>query len=70
MRVAGIDAPEKGQAFGARAKEAMSTLVYAKPARLDCHKTDRYGRGMCNVWVAPSSAAGGPSNSSSRRVCG
>src|SRR5689334_4093959 len=41
VRVAGIDAPEKGQAFGQRAKEAMSALVFGKPARLDCYKTDR-----------------------------
>jgi endonuclease YncB( thermonuclease family) len=50
VRLAGIDAPEMGQPFGRRAKEAMSTLVYGKLARLDCYKTDRYGRGVCNVW--------------------
>jgi len=60
VRVAGIDAPEKGQPFGARAKEAMSRLLYGKQARLECHKTDRYGRGVCDVWVAPASAPGGP----------
>ena len=59
MRIAGIDAPEKGQAFGQRAKQAMSDLVFGKPARLDCYKTDRYGRGVCNVWVAPASAPSG-----------
>lgn len=60
VRVAGIDAPEKAQPFGQRATEVMSALVYGKPARLDCHKTDRYGRGVCNVWVAPGSVPGGP----------
>lgn len=60
VRLAGIDAPEKGQAFGDRSKEAMSRLVYGKPARLDCYKTDRYGRSVCNVWVAPASASNGP----------
>jgi endonuclease YncB( thermonuclease family) len=53
--LAGIDAPEKGQPFGQRAKQAMSDLVFGKPARLDCYKTDRYGRGVCNVWLAPAS---------------
>jgi endonuclease YncB( thermonuclease family) len=60
VRVAGIDAPEKGQPFGQRAKEAMSGLVYGKLARLECYKTDRYGRSVCNVWVAPASAPDRP----------
>ena len=38
----------------------MSELVYGKPARLECSKTDRYGRSVCNVWVAPGSAPDGP----------
>lgn len=60
VRVAGIGAPEKGQPFGARAKDAMSDLVNEKLARLECHKTDRYGRGICDVWGAPASAPNGP----------
>jgi endonuclease YncB( thermonuclease family) len=27
---------------------------------LECPKTDSYGRSVCNVWVAPASAADGP----------
>lgn len=57
VRLAGIDAPEKAQPFGQRAKLTMSDLVFGKPARLDCYKTDRYGR---SVWVAPASAPSGP----------
>lgn len=34
VRVAGIDAPEKAQPFGQRAKERMSTLVFGKEVRL------------------------------------
>lgn len=60
VRLAAIDAPEKGQSFGQRAKQAMSALVFGKAARLDCYKTDRYGRSVCNVWVAPASAPDGP----------
>lgn len=60
VRIAGIDAPEKAQPFGQRAKEAMSGLVYGKPARLECYKTDRYGRSVCNIFVAPASAPSGP----------
>ena len=55
-----IDAPEKKQPFGQRAKEAMSDLVYMKEVDLGCRKTDRYGRSVCRVRVAPNSAPSGP----------
>ncbi|BEP34365.1 thermonuclease family protein [Variovorax sp. V11] len=60
VRFNGIDAPEKRQPFGQRAKEALSDLVYMKEAVLDCPKTDRYGRSVCKVMVAPASAPRGP----------
>ncbi|MBO9679535.1 MAG: thermonuclease family protein [Acidovorax sp.] len=60
VRLAGIDAPEKAQPYGARAKQALSDLTYLKQARLDCVKQDRYRRSVCNVWVAPASAPDGP----------
>lgn len=52
VRFNGIDAPEKKQPFGQRAKEALSDLVYMKDVELDCPKTDRYGRSVCRVHVA------------------
>ncbi|SEB18880.1 thermonuclease family protein [Variovorax sp. YR216] len=60
VRLNGIDAPEKHQPFGERAKQAMSDLIYMKDAELDCIKTDRYGRSVCKVHVAPASAPNGP----------
>lgn len=60
VRLAGIDAPEKAQPYGARAKQALSDIAYMKQARLECVKTDRYRRQVCNVWVAPASAPDGP----------
>lgn len=60
VRLAGIDAPEKAQPFGNRARQALAELTFGKPARLECTKTDRYSRSVCNVWVAPASASAGP----------
>ena len=53
VRVAGIDAPEKAQPFGQRAKQRMSTLVFGKVVRLEGDKRDRYGRTVAKVWVSP-----------------
>jgi endonuclease YncB( thermonuclease family) len=60
VRLAGIDAPEKGQPFGDRAKENLARLVFGQDARVDWHKKDRYGRLVGTVWVAsPDSACRG-----------
>src|SRR6476659_871224 len=60
VRLDAIDAPEQRQAFGARAKQALSRLVFAKEVELDCPKTDRYDRAVCGVRVAPAPAPQGP----------
>ncbi len=51
VRLAGIDAPEKGQPFGERSKENLSRLVFGREGRVDWHKKDRYGRLIGTVWV-------------------
>ena len=51
IRLAWIDAPEKGQAFSSKAKQAMSELVFAKEVELRVHAIDRYGRLVCLVFV-------------------
>jgi endonuclease YncB( thermonuclease family) len=51
VRVAWIDAPESSQAFGQRAKQAMSVLVFGKDVELRFHTVDRYGRLVCMVFV-------------------
>jgi endonuclease YncB( thermonuclease family) len=51
IRLAAIDAPEKGQPFGSRSKKNLSRLVYGKDARIDWQKKDRYGRIIGTVWV-------------------
>jgi endonuclease YncB( thermonuclease family) len=53
VRLAGIDAPEKGQPSGERSKENLSRLVFGRDVRVDWHKKDRYGRLIGTAWVAP-----------------
>jgi endonuclease YncB( thermonuclease family) len=52
-RVAGIDAPEKGQAFGGRSRQNLAQMAHGRGARGECHKMDRFGREVCKVWVQP-----------------
>ena len=53
IRINGIDAPEKGQAFGERSRQSLAQMAHGKDAGLECHKTDRFGREICKVWVQP-----------------
>jgi hypothetical protein len=46
IRLAGIDAPEKKQPFGNRAKQKMSDLVHDKEVSVAWAKVDRYA--MCS----------------------
>jgi len=49
VRLAGIDAPEKAQAFGQRGKQKLSELCYGKTATINVISTDRYGRSVGDV---------------------
>ena len=49
MRIAGIDAPEKKQAFGQRSKQAMSDCAFGKDVEIEWKKLDRYGRTIGKV---------------------
>jgi len=44
VRLAGIDAPEKSQAFGQASKKQLSELVFGKAVVVEWQKLDRYGR--------------------------
>jgi endonuclease YncB( thermonuclease family) len=51
IRLAGIDAPEKSQAFGRVSQVHLSTLCYGKLVTANCPKVDQYGRRVCTVFV-------------------
>ena len=44
IRLMGIDAPEKTQAFGAASKQALSNYIYQKEVTVEYKKKDRYQR--------------------------
>jgi endonuclease YncB( thermonuclease family) len=51
VRLAGIDAPEKSQDFGNKAKQYLSGLVYDKHVTLEGSKLDRYDRLVAKVML-------------------
>ncbi len=58
IRLAGIDAPERGQPGGFRAKESLSQLLYEREVRVEGSKADRYGRLVAKVMVEPADCPG------------
>lgn len=51
IRLTGIDAPEKKQPFGQRAKERLAELVAGKAVEVETEKMDRYGRTVGKVFA-------------------
>jgi endonuclease YncB( thermonuclease family) len=51
IRLAGIDAPEKGQPFGQRSKQALSDCAAGKNVEVEGSKRDRYGRLVGKVFA-------------------
>jgi endonuclease YncB( thermonuclease family) len=51
VRLSGIDAPERRQAFGQVSKQHLSDLVYDKTVTIVFHKRDRYKRILGQVLV-------------------
>lgn len=51
VRLEGIDAPETGQAFGTKAKTALSDVVFDKDVAVVVSTTDRYDRSVGRVYV-------------------
>lgn len=53
IRLYGVDAPEKAQPFGQKAKQFASDLVFGKDVRVEVIDTDRYGRSVAFVRTGP-----------------
>lgn len=53
IRLNGIDAPEKGQAFGTKSKDLLSKLTFQKTVTVRLKEKDKYGR-----WIADVTAEG------------
>lgn len=49
IRLMGIDAPEKTQAFGQQSKQSLSDLVYGQRVLVQWSKRDKYGRTVGTV---------------------
>lgn len=52
VRLLGIDAPERGQAYGERSKQSLARLAFRKQVGVDWQERDQYGRILGRVRVA------------------
>jgi micrococcal nuclease len=52
IRLNGIDCPEKKQAFGAKAKEFTSNLIFRKTVVVKEKEIDRYGRTIADIYLS------------------
>lgn len=50
IRLAEIDTPERGQAWGTRARQALADLVFNRDVTVDVIDVDRYGRKIGRIW--------------------
>lgn len=51
IRLAGIDAPEKAQAYGNRSRQKLADMVFSRTVIVEWDKRDRYGRLVGKVMV-------------------
>lgn len=49
VRISAIDAPEKGQPYGQRARQALAELCFQQQAAIAVRTRDRYGRVVADV---------------------
>jgi micrococcal nuclease len=51
VRLSAIDAPERGQDFSQRSRQALADLVFGKEVSTETHGKDRYVRVIGDVYV-------------------
>ena len=51
IRIYGIDAPEKKQAYGNKSKEYLSSLIFGKNITIDVQSQDGWGRYIAYVYT-------------------
>jgi micrococcal nuclease len=51
IRLAGIDAPEKGQPFGTKARETLAGKVFGQTVRIEVSDVDRYRRQVGRIYL-------------------
>jgi endonuclease YncB( thermonuclease family) len=49
IRLQGIDAPEKAQAFGQKSKQSLHQMVHSQQVSIEFQKKDKYGRTVGKV---------------------
>jgi micrococcal nuclease len=52
IRLAGIDAPEKGQPFGTKAREPLAGKVFGQTVRVEVIDVDRYKREVGRTYLS------------------
>lgn len=52
VRLAGIDAPEKGMPWGQRSRQHLAARVFGRAVEVEGHKRDRYGRLVAVIRLA------------------
>lgn len=50
VRLEGIDAPEKGQAYSKQSRQALNKLIYKQKVTLKNTSKDKYGRTLATVY--------------------
>lgn len=51
VRLYGIDAPERNQAYGSKAKEFLSSLIYNRTVTVQPISLDQYGRLIARIYL-------------------
>ena len=51
IRLLGIDAPEKDQAYGLQSRANLAQQVFGRQVVADCRQTDRYHRKVCLIEI-------------------